>query len=48
LKYLLDADKMLEEVGIKLESKQRDPLAVFVLLETLRAAGIAVQDFILV
>ncbi|KAF2851966.1 HET-domain-containing protein [Plenodomus tracheiphilus IPT5] len=39
--------EILEEVGIKVESYQRDPHRLVVLPETLRAAGIPVEDFVL-
>ena len=42
------AEEMLERSGIKVESRQDDPLALFVLPETLQTAGIQVEDFVLV
>jgi hypothetical protein len=44
----LDPAAILEKAGIKVERYQRDPHRLEVLPETLRAAGIPVQDFILV
>lgn len=43
-----NANKTLEGMGTRIERKQEDSLAVFILLGTLRAAGIALQDFVLV
>ncbi|KAH7067231.1 heterokaryon incompatibility protein-domain-containing protein [Paraphoma chrysanthemicola] len=43
-----DPGKILEEMGIKVESYQRNPHRLVVLPETLRAAGVPLQDFILV
>lgn len=43
-----DFSAILEEAGIKVEHEQDEPPALFVLPETLRAAGLQVQDFTLV
>ncbi|KAH7084020.1 heterokaryon incompatibility protein-domain-containing protein [Paraphoma chrysanthemicola] len=43
-----DPGRILEEMGIKVESYGRNPHHLVVLPETLRAAGIPLQDFILV
>jgi hypothetical protein len=43
-----DFTAILEDTGIKVEHEQDEPPALFVLPETLRAAGPQVQDFTLV
>ncbi|CBY01644.1 hypothetical protein IAQ61_003456 [Plenodomus lingam] len=46
--YKTNPAEILEEVGIKVESYQRDPHKLIVLPETLRAAGIPLKDFVIV
>ncbi|KAI8933258.1 hypothetical protein NX059_009889 [Plenodomus lindquistii] len=43
-----DPAEILEECGIKVESYQQHPHRLIVLPETLRAAGVPVEEFILV
>jgi hypothetical protein len=44
----IDPDGLLEEAGIKVERYTRSPHELVVLPKSLRAAGIAVEDFVLV
>ncbi|KAJ8117324.1 hypothetical protein OPT61_g1444 [Boeremia exigua] len=46
--YITDPTVPLKEAGIKVESYVRDPRRLIVLPETLRAAGVAVEDIVLV
>jgi hypothetical protein len=43
-----DFTAILEETGVKVESEQDEPPALFVLPESLRATGLQVQEFTLV
>lgn len=46
--FKTDPAEILTEMGIKVESYQRNPHLLKVLPETLRAAGVALEDFVLV
>lgn len=47
-KIILDPAVVLEKVGTKVEQYQSDPHLLEALPETLRAAGIALEEFVLV